>query len=282
MAVGVVEFLEVVDIGHGDHIVAPQALHALVQRTAPRQAGQLVAESHLVGLVRHRCGDHQHYLAAHDVQGERQDEGLRQHPEDAQQAHHLRCVQRPWRTQVLHHQQDEHAEEQRVDHLDQAHPLAMQGWPADFRQPGQQRFGVALLKGHCHAAHGKQHGATGDQVLQQVGALLPGTIQPEQGGQQQAHQVEDHRRVLAHAAMVTVEVGLGVEQVVGDVHREHQEQLALATVHRTVGAAQQQDQGGQDVEQRCEKDTEVSHIGRGEACQQKNQRRQEVACAYSV
>ncbi|MCY1178355.1 hypothetical protein D9M73_187020 [compost metagenome] len=176
MAVGVVEFLEVVDIGHGDHIVTPQALHALVQRTTPRQASQLVTEGHLISLVRHCRGDHQHYLTAHDVQGKRQDEGLRQHPENAQQADQLRSVQRPWRTQVLHHQQDEYAEEQRVDHLDQAHPLAMQGWPADFRQPGQQRLRIALLEGYRHAADGEQHGAAGDQVLQQVGALLPGAV----------------------------------------------------------------------------------------------------------
>ncbi|XRA83174.1 hypothetical protein RPN52_01955 [Pseudomonas putida] len=94
--------------------------------------------------------------------------------------------------------------------------------------------------------------------------------------------MEDHRGVLTHAAMVTVEVGLGIEQKVGDVHRQHQEQLTLTAVYRAVGATQQQNQGRQDIEQRCEKDAEVSHIGCGEPCQQQEQRRQEVACANSV
>ncbi|MNZ70839.1 hypothetical protein D3C78_891900 [compost metagenome] len=61
--------------------------------------------------------------------------------------------------------------------------------------------------------------------------------------------MENHRCVLAHTPMVTVVVGLGIEQKVGDVHRDHQEQLTLATVDRAVGATQQQDQGGQDIEQ---------------------------------
>ena len=98
----------------------------------------------------------------------------------------------------------------------------------------------------------------------------------------QAYQVEDHRCILAHTAVVAVEVGLGVEQKVGDVHRKHQEQLTLPAVHGAVGAAQQQNQRRQDIEQRCEEDTEVSHIGCGEPCQQQEQRRQEVACANSI
>ncbi|MNH42138.1 hypothetical protein D3C79_1037820 [compost metagenome] len=57
----------------------------------------------------------------------------------------------------------------------------MQGRPADLRQPRQQRIGVALLEGHSDAGNGKQHREARDQVLQQVGALLPGAIQREQG-----------------------------------------------------------------------------------------------------
>ncbi|MNI60021.1 hypothetical protein D3C73_1152070 [compost metagenome] len=174
MPVGVVEFLEVVDVTHGQHIVAPQALHALIQRPAPRQPGEFVTEGHLIGLMGHGGGDHQHHLAAHDVQGERQDERLGQHPEDTDQPDDLGRMQGPWLTQVLHHQQHEDTDEQRVDHLDQAHPLPMQRRPTDFRQPGQQCLGKTLLQCHCHATHSEQHSKPGKQVLGQVGALLPG------------------------------------------------------------------------------------------------------------
>ncbi len=68
--------------------------------------------------------------------------------------------------------------------------------------------------------------------------FLPGAIQAKQRRQQQANQVEDHRGIVTDPAVVAVEVGLGVEQEIGDVHRDHQEQLTLAAIHRAVGAAQ--------------------------------------------
>jgi len=115
-----------------------------------------------------------------------------------------------------------------------------------------------------------------------VSAFLPGAEQAVQGRQQQAHKVEDHGCVLAHAAIVTVEIGLRVEQEICDVHRHHQEQFTLAAIHGAVGATQQQDQGGKNIEQGCEEDAEVSYISRREPGQQQKQRRQEMARANSV
>ena len=36
VTMGVVEFLEVINVGHGDHVTATQALQALIQGTSPR------------------------------------------------------------------------------------------------------------------------------------------------------------------------------------------------------------------------------------------------------
>ena len=132
---GVVETLEVINVTHRQHIVAPQTLHALVEGSPPRQASQFVAERHLIGFMSHTGSDHQHDLAAHDVKGEWQNEGLRQHPEQAQQPYQLRGVQRARLIPVLCGQGKETNQEHRVRELDQAHPGAMQQWPADLRQP---------------------------------------------------------------------------------------------------------------------------------------------------
>ncbi|MNM98293.1 hypothetical protein D3C81_1108190 [compost metagenome] len=73
--------------------------------------------------------------------------------------------------------------------------------------------------------------------------------------------MKHHRRIFANTTIVTVEVGLGIEQKIGDVHREHQEQLALTTINGAIGTTEQQDQGGQNIEQGGEEDVEVSNIG---------------------
>ncbi|MNM98292.1 hypothetical protein D3C81_1108180 [compost metagenome] len=135
VAMGIVEFLEVINVGHRQHIAAPQALHAFIECASPGQACELITKGHLIGLVRHRRGDHQHHLTAHDVQGEGQDEGLWQHPENTDQPNDLRGMQRPGFTQVLHHEHHEGNEKHRVGQLDQAHPMAMQRRPANFSQP---------------------------------------------------------------------------------------------------------------------------------------------------
>lgn len=100
-------------------------------------------------------------------------------------------------------------------------------------------------------------------------ALLPGSEQTEQQGQQQAAQVEYHRGILTDPAIVPVEVGLGIEQEVGDVHRDHQEQLALASIHRAIRPAEQQHQGRQHVEQRSEEYVEVLDVGGRQPSKQK-------------
>ncbi|MNJ51299.1 hypothetical protein D3C77_465990 [compost metagenome] len=83
--------------------------------------------------------------------------------------------------------------------------------------------------------------------------------------------MEHHGGVLAYHAIVAVVVGLGVEQEVGDIHRDHQEQFTLTAVDRAVGPAQQQHQGWQHVEQRGEEDVEVSDISSGEPRHQQEQ-----------
>ncbi len=85
--------------------------------------------------------------------------------------------------------------------------------------------------------------------------------------------MEHHRSVFTHAAIVAVEVGLGVQQEIGDVHRDHQEQFTLASIHRAVSATEQQNQGGQYVEQRGEEDAEVLDVRSREPGQQQQQRR---------
>ena len=47
VAVGVVEFLEVIDVAHGQYIVTAQALQTFIQRPPSGQAGQLIAKRHL-------------------------------------------------------------------------------------------------------------------------------------------------------------------------------------------------------------------------------------------
>ncbi|MNJ45046.1 hypothetical protein D3C77_401240 [compost metagenome] len=76
--------------------------------------------------------------------------------------------------------------------------------------------------------------------------------------------MEHHRRILTDPAIVAIEIGLGIEQEIGDVHRDHQKQFALTAIHGAVGATQQQHQRRQDIEQRREEDAEVSHISGGE------------------
>ncbi|MCY1428031.1 hypothetical protein D9M71_439010 [compost metagenome] len=80
--------------------------------------------------------------------------------------------------------------------------------------------------------------------------------------------MEDHSGVVAHLAKVPVVIGLGIEQEIGDVHGDHQKQFALTPIDRAVGAAEQQHQGWQDIEQRSEKDIQVFHVGSRQPCKQ--------------
>lgn len=72
--------------------------------------------------------------------------------------------------------------------------------------------------------------------------------------------MKHHRRVFTHAAVIAVVIGLGIEQEVSDVHRDHQKQFALTAVHRAIRAAEQQHQGRQHVEQRREEHVEVLDV----------------------
>ena len=85
VAVGVVELLEVVNISHRDHITATQSLQAFIQGAAARQTRELIAKSHLIGLMRDSRYKHQHDQAAHHIQRIRQNEDIRQHPQHTAQ-----------------------------------------------------------------------------------------------------------------------------------------------------------------------------------------------------
>ncbi|MNF87753.1 hypothetical protein D3C84_702280 [compost metagenome] len=137
----------------------------------------------------------------------------------------------------------------------------MQCRPAYFRQPRQQRLWIALLQRQGNAAKGQQHSKPRNHVLEQVGALLPRREQPVEQRQQQATEVEHHGGVLTDLAEITVVIGLGVEQKVGDVHRDHQKQFTLTAVNRAVRTTEQQHQGRQHVEQRSEEDVEILDVG---------------------
>ncbi len=281
MAVGVVEFLEVIHITHRQHIIAPQTLHALIERPTAGQAGELVAKGHLISLVSDGSGDHQHDLAAENVEGEGQDERFRQRPEQTQQTDDLCGMQRSRLFQVLPDEHGERQQKHRVRQLDQAHPRTVQRGPANIRQPHLQFDRVTLLQPQRHAAHRNQHRKPRDQILEQVGALLPRSIKAEQYRQQQADQMEDDRGILAHLAVVTVKVGLGVEKVIGDIHRDHQKQLALAPVNTAIRTAQQQHQCRQHVEQRSEKHVEVFYVRSRKPRHQQAKRRQKMTQACS-
>ena len=93
--------------------------------------------------------------------------------------------------------------------------------------------------------------------------------------------MENHRSILADFAVVAEIVGLGIQQEVGDVHRDHQKQLTLAPIHPAISAAQQQDQRRQHVEQRREENAQVLDVGGRQPREQQHQRRQEMAVACS-
>lgn len=61
--------------------------------------------------------------------------------------------------------------------------------------------------------------------------------------------MKHHCGIHPYLAEVAVVIGLGIEQEIRDVHRDHQEQFTLAPIHRAVRAAEQQHQGRQDIEQ---------------------------------
>ena len=83
--------------------------------------------------------------------------------------------------------------------------------------------------------------------------------------------MEDNGRILTDPPIVSIKVSLSIQQEVGDIDRDHQKQLTLTSVNRAVGTAKQQHQGWQHIEQRCEENTQVPHIGRRQSAEQKEQ-----------
>ncbi|KAG0747108.1 hypothetical protein G6F24_015600 [Rhizopus arrhizus] len=81
---GVVEGLEVSHVHHCDAVGAACPLHGLVERAAPRQAGQFIAEGHVEGLLQHRTQHQQQGSTAQCWQQHRLQEDPRQHPPQAQ------------------------------------------------------------------------------------------------------------------------------------------------------------------------------------------------------
>jgi len=73
--------------------------------------------------------------------------------------------------------------------------------------------------------------------------------------------MEDHGGIVTDFTIVAVIVGLGVEQEVGDVHRDHQKQFTLTSVNCAIRPAEQQHQRRQHVEQRGEEDVEILDVG---------------------
>lgn len=128
-----------------------------------------------------------------------------------------------------------------------------------------------MLQRQGHAAEDQQHREPGHHVLEQMGALLPRGEQPEQQRQQQADEMEDHRRVFTHLAVIAVKIGLGIQQEVGDVHRDHQKQLALTAVDGAIRASQKQHQCRQHIEQGGEEDVEILDVGSRKPRQQQQQ-----------
>ena len=183
---------------------------------------------------------HEHDQAAHHMQPMHQDEGLRQHPQQPEQAERQCRMQRSRLAQVLHHQQQEDTEEQRIGQLHQIHPTGVQQWPVDFYQPLLDALRETPGHRQRHSTYGQQHGGTGDQILEKVAALAPDAEQAIHQRQQQATEMEDQRGILTHYALLAKIVGLRVEQEIGQVDHDQQGKLALTAVHHAEGAAEQQ------------------------------------------
>ncbi len=90
MAMGIVETLEMIHVRHGQHVLPAEALQSLVQRTPPRQTGQLVAKGHEIGFVSDGHDQHEQHVAAEDVQCGDATERLRQHQQQGDQRDDLR------------------------------------------------------------------------------------------------------------------------------------------------------------------------------------------------
>ena len=71
VTVGVVEFLEVVDVDHRHRVAPPGRLQPLVERAPSRQAGELVAERHAVRIAQHRDDEQRRGRGDERGEGER-------------------------------------------------------------------------------------------------------------------------------------------------------------------------------------------------------------------
>ena len=94
--------------------------------------------------------------------------------------------------------------------------------------------------------------------------------------------MEHQRGVLAHLALLAEVVGLDVQQEVGEVDHHQQGELALAAINHAEGAAQQQEQGRQHVEQRQEELAQLPQARHGQAGQQQWQGGQQMVGAVGA
>ena len=219
VAMGVVERLEMVHIGHRQRVHAAHALQALVQRAPPRQAGQLVAKGHVKTFVRQRNAQRGERRGRHQGQFNRVMLAARQHP---CHAHETQPLPRLLRTPVTQQQQSQRQagaqqRHQRFDRHAQARQLALHG-------QGAKHFHQAVLADQSNAGHADGNQAnTQGQVQQHAGTFRPQRVDgvshrppgqrgpqrpgrftrqrwPHHGGGQYAQHQRHRLRTLVHQA----------------------------------------------------------------------------------
>ncbi|MCY1458746.1 hypothetical protein D9M71_761560 [compost metagenome] len=112
-----------------------------------------------------------------------------------------------------------------------------------------------------------------------MGSLLPAAVQAVEQGQQQADQVEHQPGVIPHHTLGLVVVHLAIELVIGEVDHQQQRHLAYPSVGRAEGAAQEQEQRRQHVEQGDEELAQRGQRTHHATAQHQQQGGQEVADA---
>src|SRR3990167_1470192 len=114
-----------------------------------------------------------------------------------------------------------------------------------------------------------------------MGAFLPGGVKAVEQRQQQATQMKNQRSITAHLSRGAKMIDLGIKQKVAEVQRQQQKHFALTAIHQTERATEQQQQGGQHIEQRGEELAQHRQARQQQAAEQKQQRRQKMAKAHS-
>ncbi len=240
-----------VHVHHRDAVGAACPLQGLVERAAPGQAGQLIAEGHVEGLLQHRAQHQQQGRAAQCRQQHRLQEHPRQHPPQAQQGQQHRRVQRARMPPGLPAQRGGGQQEQQRWQLRQRVPVDRDPRPVTVRQ--QIVHAARLLRGQQQ--EDQQSRAAGDGAQQQVVAAPPALRPQRQAGEQQWQPrrdgMEAQRCQRADMAAAQVAADILVQQREHDRHHQQQAQRTYLVVEQGKAGAEAGQQPGQDALRRA-------------------------------